>query len=436
MANNMTKRGKIVLILVIVLLVLSAAAAVTMGVLFGRESGSAQAYRMRVDSMYETTYYEAMDNMDDIETKLGKVAVLSRPALQQEYLYDVWRQCGIAVSDLSRMAGEGEDIEAVIGFLNKTGDYCYYLSRKAKEDPPSTEELANLERFKSIISEINRSLFAVQEEMKVDGKIDASILSDMSAIGRAVKNRSDVDYPELIYDGPFSDGLKKREAVFLTDKEEISEEESLQKLREYFGEIEKVEKVGESASTIPSFIYSFEKNGVSGTAQITKQGGYLSEYSSYEKVVDPQYTPQECKKLAKDFLEQVGYENMECVWVYNSDSTVYLNFAYTADGVVCYADLIKVKVSAQTGRVTGLEGQNYIYNHTERTIDGSSTEVDVTERIEVTGRRECIIPTEWGTELRCLEISGRYGEDTYYVYYDSETGEEIKAFVVVDELLI
>ena len=432
----MTKRNKIIVAVIVSLLVAASAAAITMGVLFGKENASAEGYRSRMNSLYETTYYEAMDNMDDVEVKLGKVAVLSRPALQQEYLYDIWRQCGIAVSDLSRISEEGEEIEPVIHFLNKTGDYCYYLSRRANEDPPSEEELDNLARFKEILSELNQSLFSVRDEMKTEDKIDASVLADMTAIGEAVKKRSDVDYPELIYDGPFSDGLKKREAVFLEGKEGIDEFTAIEKLRSYFSGAEKIEKIGESASSIPSYIFSFEQDGVSGTAQITKAGGFLSEYSSYERTIDPEYSPEECKQIAKRFLKNAGYDSMECVWVYNSDSTVYLNFAYEEEGVVCYADLIKVKVSAQTGRVTGLEGQNYIYNHKQRTIDPTETNVRISNKITVSNQRECIIPTEWGTELRCLEVCGTYGEDTYYVYYDVETGEEVEAFVVVGDLLV
>ena len=77
-----------------------------------------------------------------------------------------------------------------------------------------------------------------------------------------------------------------------------------------------------------------------------------------------------------------------------------------------------------------------IYNHKNRDIDVTETDMPQTVRIEVSGRRECIIPTEWGTEIRCLELKGTCGGETYYVYYDSQTGEEVEAFVVVGDLLV
>ncbi len=432
----MVRKNKVFLGVFIALFILAAAASVTMGVLFGKETANAAGYRSRMGTVYENTYYEMTDNMIDVERKLGKVAVLSRPTLQQEYLYDIWRQCSVVVSLLSRMTEENNDTEAVVGFLNKTGDYCYYLSRKAQKDPPSQEELANLERFKKIVSELNESFFSVREKTEDGDRIDPTVLLDMKTVGEAVKNRSDVEYPELIYDGPFSDGLKKREAVFLKDKEEIAEEKGVEKIKDFFTGAEDVKTTGENSGTIPAYVYKFSFGGRECTAQITKAGGYLSEYSVYEKVTDPQYTPEETKTLAGRFLAAIGYEDMECVWVYNSDSTVYLNFAATQNGVVLYADLIKVKVSAETGDILGVEAQNYIYNHRLRTVDPSRTEVSVSPKITVENRRECVIPTEWGTEIRCLEVSGRFQGEKYYVYYDSATGEEIEAFVVVDDLLM
>ena len=430
-----TKKAKIILCILLALFIAASATAVTMGVLYGKKAESAESYKTRVDRMYETAYYEAVDNMTDAERKLGKATALSKPTLQQEFLYDIWRQCNVAVTCLSRMAEEGEQAEAVINFLNKTGDYCYYLSRKAEADPIDERERNNLLKFKRIMSELNVSLAKAGEKTITDKGVDASVLSDMSAVGEAIKNSSDVDYPELIYDGPFSDGLKKRDAVFLKDKEEISEEKASENLKSYFKDAENVKMIGDNTSSIPAYVYSFNAFGAEGTAQISKAGGYLVEYSSYEKAVDPEYTVEECEESAKKFLREIGYEDMECVWTYNSDSIVYLNFAYSLRGVICYPDLIKVKVSAQTGRIVGMEAMNYMYNHKERTLATEKAQIVFSDKIAVEKTRECIIPTEWGTEIQCVEAKGECEGETYYVYYDVETGEETEVFVVADDLL-
>lgn len=434
--KDITKKEKIILAILLALFFAAAVAAVVMGVLYEKKNENADSYKTRVDRMYETAYYEAVDNMTDVERKLGKATALSKPTLQQEFLYDIWRQCNVAVTCLSRMTEEGEQAEAVIRFLNKTGDYCYYLSRKAQTDPTDEKERNNLLKFKRIISELNASLAKAGEKTITDKGIDPSVLSDMSAVGEAIKNSSDVDYPELIYDGPFSDGLKKRDAVFLKGKEEIPEEKASELLKTYFKDAENVNMIGENASSVPAYVFSFTVDGVEGAAQISKAGGYLVEYSSYEKAVDPEYTVEECAEGAKKFLREVGYEDMKCVWTYNSDSIVYLNFAYDLRGVICYPDLIKVKVSAQTGRVVGLEGLNYMYNHKERTLVTEKARIVFSDKIVIEETRECVIPTEWGTEIQCVEIKGTCEGETYYVYYDVKTGEETEAFVVVDDLLV
>ncbi len=67
-----TKKAKIILCILLALFIAASATAVTMGVLYGKKAESAESYKTRVDRMYETAYYEAVDNMTDAERKLGK----------------------------------------------------------------------------------------------------------------------------------------------------------------------------------------------------------------------------------------------------------------------------------------------------------------------------------------------------------------------------
>jgi hypothetical protein len=76
-------------------------------------------------------------------------------------------------------------------------------------------------------------------------KINADVLSDLSAVGGFIKNYSSIDYPELIYDGPFSDGLNDRDAKFLADKTEISEDTAKEKILAMFSDATEITKTGD-----------------------------------------------------------------------------------------------------------------------------------------------------------------------------------------------
>ena len=430
----MTKKGKIVIGVVIgVMIAAVIALAVPLGIFVNRtEKGQA-----RINGIYEKSYYEVVDSLDNATTKLSKVNVVEGANVRRELFADVWKECDVAVTNLSQLGMDGEATETVTKFLNQVGDYAYYLMGKTSSGEELTKaEKDNVKRFYTLLGKLKTDIAAIGDGMVSDDKISADTLSDLSAVKEAIKSYSSIDYPELIYDGPFSDGLNDRETKFLKGKAEITEESALSRVREIFPSASDVKKTGESKASIEAYVVSFKAGDVEYSAFITKKGGYLAALNGYGTTDNPQKTEEECVDKAKSFLAEAGYDGMSEVWVYNNNSTVYINFAYAENGIVFYPDLIKVKVSSETGEILGMEASNYLYNHGAREIDydnAAESVIRVSAELSVTGTRYCVIPTEWNEEVYCKEITGTSGEMTYYLYYDLSTGEEIRAMVVIDE---
>lgn len=429
----MTKKVKITIGVITGLWVATTVAlAVPLGIFCSRYSGEVN----RVESLYEKSYYEAIDSVDNAESKLSKVNAVTAGKVKRELLADVWKECDVAVSNLSQIGMDGEQMETITKFLNQLGDYSYYLMGKVSAGSDLTKsEKDNVKQFRSLLAKLKDDLATVGEGTVRGGKINASTIADLSAIGNAIKNYSSIDYPELIYDGPFSDGLNDRTAKFLEGKAEISEETALNKIKELFPEATDVGVIGEASGSISSYIVGFKNGGNELSAFVTKQGGVLAAINGYGDTENPLKTDEECTASAKAFLEKAGYENMSDVWVYNNNSTVYVNFAYTENGTVFYPDLVKVKVSAETGEIQGLEATNYIYNHAKRNVNydkSAESAIKISEELTVVSTRYCVIPTDWNEEVFCKEVKGTSEGLTYYVYYDLSTGEEIRAMVVID----
>lgn len=429
----MTKKVKIIIGVIVGLWVATAVAlAVPLGIFCSRYAGETN----RIESLYEKSYRETIDSLDNAESKLSKVNVVTAGKVKRELLADVWKECDVAVSNLSQIGIDGEQMESVTKFLNQLGDYAYYLMGKigAGEDLSKSEK-DNVKRFYSLLTELKTDLSAVGEGTVKDGKISASTIADLSAVGDAIKNYSSVDYPELIYDGPFSDGLNDRETKFLDGKAEITEETAINKIKELFPEASDVKAMGEGKSTIEAYVIGFKNGEKEYSAFVTKKGGFLASMNCYGDTENPTKTDAECVEKGKAFLEKAGYKNMSEVWVYNNNSTVYINFAYVENGTVFYPDLVKVKVSAETGEVQGLEATNYIYNHAKRDVKldkSAENTIKISEELTVLSTRYCVIPTDWNEEVFCKEVKGTSDGLTYYVYYDLSTGEEIRALVVID----
>ena len=104
--------------------------------------------------------------------------------------------------------------------------------------------------------------------------------------------------------------------------------------------------------------------------------------------------------------------------------------------VIYYPDLIKVKISLVGGEILGLDAQNFLYNHVERTLKenlGDVNTITFKEGFEAVVKRRVIIPTEWNTEIEAYEVAGKYDDAFYYIYYDATTLEEIKVMRVIQD---
>lgn len=430
----MTRKVKIIIIVLSVMLI---AVAVALAVPLGIYVGRAEAGQTKINGVYEKSYYEVLDSLNNAETKLSKVNVVSGAKVKRELLADVWKECDVAVTNFSQLGMDGEEMETITKFLNQVGDYAYYLMGKTGAgEELSVDEKNNVKRFYELIGQLRSDLSAVGDAMVTGDRISADTLSDMTAVKDAIKNYSSIDYPELIYDGPFSDGLNDREAKFLEGKTEITEEGAVEKIKQIFPDATEIKTDGESKATIEAYVISFKNDGTAYNAFVTKKGGYIAALNGYGTTDNPQKTEEECVDEAKNFLSSIGYTDMSEVWVYNNNSTVYINFAYTDNGIVFYPDLIKVKVSSETGKVLGVEATNYIYNHGTRDVDydnAAEGAISISGELTVTGTRYCVIPTDWNEEVYCKEVTGTSEGLTYYLYFDLSTGEEIRAMVVIDE---
>jgi germination protein YpeB len=101
-----------------------------------------------------------------------------------------------------------------------------------------------------------------------------------------------------------------------------------------------------------------------------------------------------------------------------------------------YPDLIKVQVRMDTGAVVGIEANNYLMNHTERVLPDIVLNVEqaremVSDRLDVTHERLCVIPRENGEKL-AYEFIGKWSDSEFIIYIDALTGAELQILKIVD----
>lgn len=393
---------------------------------------------------YEQNFYDLVGYVDSMDANLSKFTVSNDTANRQKLLNELNVQSNLAVADITELPLEDESRYYTTKILNQVGDFAAYLSSKLIDGGKITsDDMKTVEEMQKIISEIKLRLEGLSVKISegysfmsmVDKKSDDLVISEL----KDIENMA-INYPEMIYDGPFSDGLDTREAKGFKGKKEISQDEAKSKLEEYFKEyaFEDIAYVGDTQNgNIES--YNFEaknKEGICLYAQITKRGGYLNMFNYYKTCDKTEFDLDDCLDIAKKFLDGIGMKNMKAVW-YNEDGReVTINFAYEKDDIIYYSDLIKINVCQERGIVKGMVANNYILNHTERNV----TEEQITESealealsqdIDVDNVRLAVVPVGNSDERLCYEISGTYDESMYFIYIDAVTGREVNIFKVV-----
>lgn len=436
------KRNKTVRIVLISLLALLTIAVIIMSVFLGLGYSDRKDLRNNMDNIYQASYYELLTNILDIENDLCKIKAMRSPGLLSNTLDKVVINCQRASLCISTMSTETSNMATMLKFVNQVGDYSSHLVRQLEENQKlEKSEYEHLANMWQIANKFGRTLSALQDrfaegysfiaELGAQDDIFANMLQELE--------NGSIEYPSLIYDGPFSDGVKDRPALGVKG-DELTGEQGIEKIKEYLVgyEIVNINFSGENLYRIPSYLYEVTLKGDRmASVQITKQGGMLLMMDIYHNVSEPTLSVEECVKLAEQYCSNIGMKSMKAVWQSNNNSVVYINLCYEQDGVIIYPDMVKIKVSLDTGEIIGYEGLNYAFNHTDRTFEEpkvSEEEVllNVAEELKEVEARLVVIPYTVMTERYCYEISGKIGDELYMIYVDVYTGNEIKVLRVID----
>ena len=252
-----------------------------------------------------------------------------------------------------------------------------------------------------------------------------------------------VDYPTLIYDGPFSDHLTQIKPKGLTG-ETLDQEEAKEHVIKFFGK-DKVESVNEVGKNDNSDIKTYSYNVVFKNASkddiasidVTQKGGHILWMLRNRETGEETIDIDKAKELGKKFLEERGYKGMVDTYYLKEDGTATINYAYKQEDVTIYPDLIKVKIALDNGDIVGFESKGYLYSHSERNIPEPKITLEeardmIGDRMEIISSGLAIIPTDYKTELFTYEFKGKLNDKDFLVYINAETGKEEKILMIVD----
>ncbi|MDI6705146.1 MAG: germination protein YpeB [Bacillota bacterium] len=403
-----------------------------------------QEYRIFLQNQYNRMFYDLIDHVETIEVDLAKTMVTASPSQSLILFSDIWRQSLSAQEKLNQLPISHLTLSNTSKFLTQVGDYSYSLTKKNIDGTPaSSEDWDNLEKLHNyagyLAVELQKLRTEIQNkrvnlgEMRVEGNARLARVSD-NIINQEFSRIEQqlVDYPTLIYDGPFSEHIQDIAPKGLTGAG-IDYQRAVEIARDFLkGEkIRVVDKRSNGNGSIKTYGLDITtEDGSRIYMDISRKGGHVVWMLNQRDVNSVNISPNQAVEKAKDFLKQNGYDNMVPTYSMRYDNIAVINFAYLDGPVVVYTDLIKVKVALDNGEIIGYEAQGYLTAHHSRSLPEPKVSADeardsISMRMDIKLPPQLtLIPLENKSEALCYEFRGQFEEDDFLVYINALTGKE------------
>lgn len=427
-SKSLSYRGKIRIILYVT------SAVVILGIFGIIQTVKLNTYKNELNATRQAALICLDEYLSNISTNLEKVTYAGTSPMISNLAAELFRETSNAKNSLLLLPTTESTVTSTYKFLSQVGEFIMSLERKAATGEKITdderEQLRELydccvslsEKTAQMCYEMQHGSFSFEKSNSVLAQSGTEKVYIGDGFDDAEQSLS--DFPTLIYDGPFSSHIENAKPKLLEGKEEVAKERAAAVAKKVCDS--QVTFLYEEDGTIPCYVFESENR----TIGITKAGGkplYMlnSEYAGEIKV-----GYEAAINTASAYLKKIGYGDLKESYYFTDDGICTINFTAIQDGVVLYADLIKISINLENGQVTAFDATGYVSNHEEREISYPKiTEVEIKNIIspdlEIIDIQKCIIPTEWKTENFCYEVHCKTkAEQELLVYVNCETGAE------------
>ena len=415
----------------------------TLGALDILQAARVRKYKAVIDNVNQRAFLTLTSTIDSISTSLGKGVYATSPDRLSLLSATLWRESEAAKNSLAALPLDGEPPEKINRFLSQVGDYAMSMAEKVSRGGSlSEDELKNMLSLAEYSRLLRDRLAELERDVSVGGLGIGGLGGEASGEGAPTfsdgfneMEKSFENYPKLIYDGPFSDNMLEREPLMTRDATEISEEKALDVARRICGTDELTAGNAE-LSSMPCYIFS-DGDGVLAAA-VSRQGGFPVYYLNSRAVGDETIGFGSAVRRAASYLKKLGYDSLRESYYESVGGVCTINFAHEQDGVVCYPDLIKVRVALDNGEIVGFDARGYLTNHRPRGLEAPALTAEeaassLSPLLEPRESSLAVIPTGGGGEILAYELRCRgVGGDDVLVYVNAVTGLEEDVLLLIE----
>lgn len=387
---------------------------------------------------YKQSISEFSSLINEINLGLKKQLYSSSPEMLSALSADIYKNSSAAKECLERLPVSQENTDNIYKFLATAGDFSRAVA-VSNTDEVTEQNRKQLKKLIDFSEKLSNEITGAAMELE-----DSETLSDdVENIMNNIESKTDfsasaediseiaADIPTLIYDGPFSDHISRKQAEFLKNKNKISKEEALKRAKVYADDDDLLYTCDEDSNT-ESYIF---ENGDTVCA-VTKQGGYCLYMNKREDADEKNISEAQAVDTAKKYLKKImGFEFKESYYIV-SENIITVNLAFYDNDIIYYSDLIKVGVDLDDGDIVSVEARGFIMNHYERdnyTYKNSeqAARAVINDELTVKSVNKAHITDEALNESYCYEFTCKASDGgDVLVYINDQTLEEEKIFIV------
>ena len=438
-----------------------------LGITLFSTNSTLNASNANLENLYQRSFYELVSNVNNMDVEISKLMVSNDSTSQQKILSNIKQQTSEAENSLSLLPVDSQVMSQTTIFMNKLNGYCtslitYNDGKIEEEDYSTLIQVHN--SINSIKNELNIIMEKIMHGYKISENLGDGVENSDFSSNFTSFTTDTMQFPSLIYDGPFSDSTRNKVVKGLKDVE-VSQEEAENIVKKIFGEnLIELKFLGEAKSVFETYDFGVIANNRNYYIQITKKGGFLLTMSgnvfnnnsqdnttqkesednsttteegvSVESIDDKNSELLKAIDKAIQFCEERDIQDMECVWSASSEKIAYINLAPVIDDIIMYPDLIKIKVDLGDNTIVGWEASAYAYNHVEREdlipqLSEKEAREKISSNLEIQTQRLCVIPLDYVGETLAYEFAGEYSGYKYYLYIDAYTGNQVRVLRVI-----
>lgn len=389
-------------------------------------------------SAYRGTVYELTGIMEHIDNDLDRARIANTSTQQSRILSDLLVQARLAEADIEKLPVSAEADRNLTSFVNRTAKTCEgMLTKLANGEPLSKEDTDRLEKLyqtnHAVRSELDKLTDMTDKDFMRFMKKGQGMFADlMGKLEKLTLEENNLSF-DKIKEKMEGAGAESMQPKAPQEEKGIDPAKAEELCLTYFAkyDVKEYQCVGETVSKDFSAynLQGYDDKGTMLFAEISQRDGALLRFDYYEDCNTETFDIENAERIAEEFLQGLGYEDMEVVRFRENGTTTDFTFVYEMDGVAFYPDEVHVKVCRTRGLVTGLDATKYLRNHKERTsptvkINLQKAQDTLSDKLTVESSRLAVVNTARG-ERAAYEFLCSYAEEYYFVFLDACTGQEI-----------